>query len=523
VGRIYRAGLAGTYKDVRQLASRWYTAETLRLDRSGYFAEWLALERTEINPRDGSEVPLYTTLRASTEGDGEAWDAESIAGPQIESALRGEGLPIPARTSQEWHWLVSEFDERINQLSGWALDRQEGRRALPGQGALPHAPLSVDAPAHVIPVASSAPTGPTVSQVFKAYKDSRLAGDKSRSVRASHKDYESSIEAFIELYGDLAVGRVTRELVGAYHVDLPKLPSNGKGMANLTPRQKIDIAERENLPRIALGTVRNRMVHLSAVLSFAVTRGWISENPIKATGIGRQVRQAAAKQQSVARRRKHYEASELAAIFSSPAFVDRDWTPPRATFGRAWYWLPVLMFYSGARVEELAQLMASEVRLSREGVHYLSILESSDEADGERTVKTAGSRRAIPLHPDVLARGFIAYVKAQPAGGRLFPGLEPCPKGRYSTNFAKSWGRYLREIVRLESPASPSHGFRHTFKTLARRVKMPEDVHDAITGHARGGVGRTYGEMPLPTMAVELARLPSISEVLEMSVISADC
>src|SRR4051812_4628280 len=80
---LARKQLAGvpclTPEDVRQLASRWFTAETLRLDKSGGFAEWLALERTEVDLQDGSEVPLYITLRASTERDGEAWDTESIA------------------------------------------------------------------------------------------------------------------------------------------------------------------------------------------------------------------------------------------------------------------------------------------------------------------------------------------------------------------------------------------------------------------------------------------------------------
>jgi integrase len=120
----------------------------------------------------------------------------------------------------------------------------------------------------------------------------------------------------------------------------------------------------------------------------------------------------------------------------------------------------------------------------------------------------------IPLHPDVVARGFLEYVKSQPAGGMLFSGLKPCPKGRYSTNFAKRWASYLRNEVGLDSSASPSHGFRHTFKTLSRDAKIQTEVHDAITGHAGEGVGRTYGETSLKVMAEELARIPSISDVI---------
>ena len=511
-----------TPDDARQLASRWYYNESMRLDKLGRFTEWLAEDALAVDPRDGTETGLYATLREGWERDGDGWPTEAMARPHIVSALRSFNVPLPDKDSAAWAWLVTQFDERIHQLSAWALSRHEGGKTLPGEGALPRAPLSMEVSAASAPTTEPAPSGRTVSQVFAAYKESRLAGDGSRSVKASHKDYSPSITTFIELYGDLDVGRISREIVGAYRVELPKLPVNGEGMTKLSVREKIERAERDGLPRISAGTVKNRMRHLSAVLSFGVTRGWLSENPIKAAGIGREVAQAANKQQAARGHRKHYEAHELAAIFSSVAFVDEAWAPQRAAFGQAWYWLPTLMFYSGARVEELAQLRVSEVMRSAEGIDYLGILASSDQSDGDRTVKTATSRRVVPLHPDVIARGFLEYVGKLPAGGMLFPHLRPCSKGRYSTNFAKRWGIYLRDTVGLVSPASPSHGFRHTFKTMARRAKLQTEVHDAITGHAAGGVGRTYGEMPLSVMAEEIARIPTIAQVIERAAQTVD-
>jgi integrase len=363
-------------------------------------------------------------------------------------------------------------------------------------------------------VAAPAASGKKISEAFAAYEANKLAGDDSRSVKASLDDYRASIMTFIELFGDVDVSAITRTLVSEYRVELPKLPANAKRMKALTARERIERAERDGLPKIAAGTVRNRMRHLSAVLTFAVSRGWMQENPVNAAGVGRDVARAATRQQTAKGGRKGYTVGELAAIFSSVAFADSAWTPPRAAHGRAWYWLPVLMYYSGARVEELAQLRASEV-VRPEGIDCLSILASIDEDDGDRTVKTASSRRMIPLHPDVVARGFLEYVKSLPSGGMLFPGLEPCPKGRYSTNFAKRWSVYLRDVVGLKSSASPSHGFRHAFKTLAREVQIQTEVSDAITGHAGEGVGRSYGEMPLKLMAREIARIPSIAKIIK--------
>jgi len=501
-----------TPEDARQLASRWYYDESMRLDKLGRFTGWLAEDAPAFDPSDGTETVLYTTLREGWARDGEGWPTESMARPHIVSALRGFNVPLPDRDSAAWAWLVAQFDERIHQLSAWALSRHEGGKALPGEGALPRAPLSTEAP---IATSASAPTlgGKKISEAFAAFEAYRLAEGDSRSVKASLNDYRAAITTFIELFGDVDIGSITRTLVSEYRVVLPTLPANAKRMKALSARERIERAEREGLVTIAAATVRNRMRHLSAVLTFAVSLGWLQENPVNAAGIGREVARAATKQQAAKRRRKEYTDAELAAIFSSVVFTDAEWMPPRAKHGRAWYWLPVLMYYHGARVEELAQLRVKEVTHS-EGIHCLSILASADEDDDERTVKTDGSRRIIPLHPDVIARGFLEYVKGQPADGMLFPGLKPCPKGRYSTNFAKRWGIYVREVAGLVSSASPSHGFRHSFKTQARRVDIQTEVSKAIMGHAAEGVAGSYGTMPLALMAQEIARIPLISEII---------
>jgi integrase len=98
----------------------------------------------------------------------------------------------------------------------------------------------------------------------------------------------------------------------------------------------------------------------------------------------------------------------------------------------------------------------------------------------------------------------------------VFPKLEPAAKGFYGANFGRRWAAYLRDTIRLDSPARPSHGFRHTFKTLCREAGIPEDVHDAITGHIGGsGVARGYGVMPLVSMAEQIKRFPAVALLLE--------
>ena len=68
-------------------------------------------------------------------------------------------------------------------------------------------------------------------------------------------------------------------------------------------------------------------------------------------------------------------------------------------------------------------------------------------------------------------------------------GLSPVGSSR-----SKWFGRYLRIKCGITESAKVFHSFRHTFKRMTRDAELPEELHDALTGHAgKGGAGRTYG------------------------------
>jgi hypothetical protein len=309
-----RAQLAGesilTPEDVKQLASRWYRGETLRMDALDEFTSWLATERVVTDPTYGDEVMLYCTLKEHTERDGEGWNAEAMVESIAVRMLRESGLPIPAKQAPAWGWLVSEFDARLHQLSSWALARHEGGATLPGDGALPHLPLSTEVQQAMSVKAQTAP-GRTLKALFDTYAEAKRSTGKSRSTEVTLGEYGSAIDDFIELHGDVGVELISRDLVSEHHVKLAKLPGKGKGMANLTAPERIARAERDRLQTLSAATIRNRLRKLSAVLTYGVGRGWLTENPINASGLGRDVARAATRQQSVARRPKDYTPGEL--------------------------------------------------------------------------------------------------------------------------------------------------------------------------------------------------------------------
>ncbi|OYV48219.1 MAG: hypothetical protein B7X10_03390 [Burkholderiales bacterium 21-58-4] len=180
---------------------------------------------------------------------------------------------------------------------------------------------------------------------------------------------------------------------------------------------------------------------------------------------------------------------------------------PRACGGEAIVWVPLIALATGARLEEICQLRVTDLTLDHAHGALLCI---TDEAVGQ-TLKTASSRRIIPIHPDLIRAGLLDYQEAVGEKGHdwLFPQLEPDHDGRRGGTFGQGFSRYLR---------SPSgccildrrvvfHSFRHTFKTLCREAGLTEELHDALTGHVGQSVGRSYGHMPLLALTEAVVRI----------------
>lgn len=498
---LARAQLAGTanltLRDMQQLASRWFRLELSQLEKTGEFESYLIQGSTVLNEGPGGYQELQRWISLSdAPSEGIEIDPTDTALPYVRRTLQAENIPMPPSGSEALASLTQAFWSHLLRLSDLAKLRHEGNW-IARADVLEHEPLSIQ---------QSKPESKTLLAAFEAYTEAKLLDDDNRSTRKTLDEFGGTVRRFVELFGDLTLAKITRATVQEYRTKLAKFPAKAKGAAKLTAHQLLAVAEAEQLPTLSHATVRNKLRALSAVLGYAVRMDWIKENPVEASGIAKAASRAASANGT--RKRKDYSPTELSQIFQSPAFSRPDWRLPRRDFGQAFYWLPLLMYYTGARREEVAQLRASDALNSEEGVPFLSILATQGDDDGGRTVKTLGSRRKVPLHPELITLGFLEYAKAMPPDGQLFPKLKPNPAGYYGVNWGKAWAHYLRNAVGLDCSASPAHGFRHTFKTLCRQQGIPEDIHDAITGHSNGSVGRGYGTMPLKRIAQELSKLP---------------
>lgn len=202
------------------------------------------------------------------------------------------------------------------------------------------------------------------------------------------------------------------------------------------------------------------------------------------------------------RARRPFVREELLTLFQSPLFTGcrskhRRFEPGEEIFKDAKFWIPILGYYTGARLGELVQLHTTDVNLDA-AVQYLDINESSGCGD-KKHVKSGAGVRLIPLHPDLIELGFADFVdkrrKWKHSSKRLFSDVKFGVDGQASTEFSKNFARIMDRIG-LTDPSLTYHSFRHGVEDAFRNASQPQYLIDAIMGHSDGKVSSIYGIGP---------------------------
>lgn len=355
-----------------------------------------------------------------------------------------------------------------------------------------------DTPSRAIPVIpmptlAELENNPPLSVVLEKWRAERKPPSQT------WHEWSTVFRRFREVAGeDLPVQAITKGHVRTFKDALMRAPRRTPERLRGRPfPEVIDATKDDKTPRLSVQSIHKQLSAVQGVLSWAVKQGYREDNP--AIGLKPEERKGGED------KRLPYDTADLQRIFASPMYrgcfsASSRSKPGDKVIRDVSYWLPVLGLFTGARLQELGQLLRADVK-DEDGITYLDI-----RAGDGKSLKTGSSKRRVPIHPELVRVGFLDFVKAQrervtASGPGLFPELRADVHGKLTGRWAKWYGRYSNAIG-ITDHRKVFHSFRHTFKDACRRAGIAEEVHDALTGHSNGSVGRSYGlGVPLKVLA----------------------
>jgi integrase len=327
---------------------------------------------------------------------------------------------------------------------------------------------------------SDQPKGDRLSAAVAGWKKQR---DRSSSTAS---EYERAVGLFTQLHGDMPVANITKQHARTFREALQDIPrSRSKELAQMALPRLIEW--RRSHPEVKCltpGTVNKLLGGVQAVAAWAAKNGIV---PDSARWSDPFAEMKLPESDEIGG--GPFDPNELRTLFASPVFTAGE--RPRAGKADVAFWLPLLALFTGARRSELTMRKAGDICKDEVTGHW-AIAIYADKVAGQK-LKTVGSARTVPVHPELVRLGFIDYVEtARKAGTDAW--LFPAVSSEKAANAWTHWfGRYLDKL-KIAGDGKGLHSLRHQFTDALRRAGgIPEDLNDALTGHVVRTVGRRYG------------------------------
>lgn len=310
----------------------------------------------------------------------------------------------------------------------------------------------------------------------------------------------AKLALLLRILGDKPVNQI--KYVDAEHFKntLLSLPPNINKSPIYRDLTIIAIIEKKPEKTMSLVSVQGYVDYARTLMNWIIRNEWSSKNHFSEIKVPNQKRPHEFRQR--------WNNSELSRLFSSAIHQSLIFTHPY------YYWLPLLGLYTGARLNELAQLHIDDII----EIDKLWCIRIDDIHDDQR-LKNQSSRRIIPIHASLLELGILKYIDTLATDGklRLFPTLTSHRDG-YG-HYASRWFERLRTKLGLTHTGKKIdfHSFRHTVADELKQANTAEHITAALLGQVNDNItyGRYGKEVPLATISKALNNVnyPSIASI----------
>ena len=334
------------------------------------------------------------------------------------------------------------------------------------------------------------------AELTKDYLDERLLEGKLNNINRKTLDKdEACCRTLIEIIGpETPVSTIDYDMVRKMQVAIARLPSNRtKRYPGKSLNQILKLTEEDPESWILPLTQRKYLDIFEHIMALALKKRLIPSNP--ALDIKPLKRDEVAPED----KRKPWRAEQLKAFFEG-RFYKRfapDSLEPYTKADTAWrFWFPLILLYSGARPNEVAQLTAGDFQRTEKGTLYINFLDDplDDDESGKRRkrqLKTETSRRCVPIHSMLIGFGLLDFVYQISGGGtnpskRLFPTLEPNKYENYAWYALRRLNEHFFKEEMERDKRQSTYSFRHNVRDALRAVDAPASALKAITGWSAG-------------------------------------
>ena len=298
----------------------------------------------------------------------------------------------------------------------------------------------------------------------------------------SGREVRHSLNMLIEEFGDIPIGKLTRERGTKFKENIRKLPSNRKKSPEYRDLEYHELTKMEVKNPLSDVTVNKHLGYVSSFMEWSRNHGYIDINPFKGMKLKTNVRPRD--------QRDRFSEKELKQIFQKENYIHFT----NIEKGRyELYWIPLIGVFSGLRLGEICPLYLDNIRRV-EGHHRkrrwcFDIVEEPNRPD--KHLKTKSSRRIVPIHDTLIELGLIDFIdllkKNDPNRKRLFEEL-PYVDDSYNSRVSEFWNdRYLPKLG-LKTNKKNFHSIRHTVSDHLKQKGIEPHFINELMGHSSGNI-----------------------------------
>jgi integrase len=328
-----------------------------------------------------------------------------------------------------------------------------------------------------------------IDQVFQAYID------ENRSGKQWKEKTEGLIRAVLKIFSEIMDGRyfdaIGYDEMRRYKQIILKLPKNLNCDHRYKGKKITQIIELPDLDLLSNKTRNKHLGTMSTVFEWAMRHGYTDKNYAKGLTVAAQDEQT----------REIFTKEDLQKIISSDEY--------RRVKGKqfkkhAFFWVPLISMYTGARLSEICQLKVSDI-CEEEGIWYFAFC-----SDGMEVAKTKAAIRNVPVHEILIKFGLLNYLKFQKRRNEmlLFSELTKHSKNGYGAQVSKWFNRYLIRVgvkdAEKDTNKKVFHSFRHTVIHHLQQKGVDEKRIKVMVGHETDELSYYQHEIGLKVLADEV-------------------